>query len=152
MPAAVLWPDDFLALLRGSPGGFNQFPEFRIFLERLVLARFQSGSEQKILERVPAHDSMDQHSKFVPLKIDTIIPHAKAVQDAPALLQFAELAQFRAEHLLGQTAKVAKDLQLQFLRHPPQLGGRRRREDDLKRVHNQSRVEGRGSRVFPLRR
>jgi hypothetical protein len=35
-------------------------------------------------------------------------------------------------------------LQLQFLGHPRQLGGGRRREDDLKCVHNQSENEGSG--------
>jgi hypothetical protein len=122
MPAAGLRRRDCLVLLCGHLRRFNQLPELRAFLERLVLARFQSRSEQEILERVP-------------VKIDAVISHAKAVQDAPALLQFAEHIQFRAEHLLRQAAKIAEDLQLQFLGHPPELGGRDWREDNLKGLH-----------------
>jgi len=82
---------------------------------------------------------MRQHAEFVPLKINAVIAHAKAVQDAPALLQLAELVQFRAEHLLRQAAKLAEDLQLQLLGHARQLGGGGRCEDDLKRLHS---IEG----------
>jgi hypothetical protein len=40
---------------------------------------------------------------------------------------------------LRQAAKVAENLQLQFLGHPRQFGGARRRENNLKSVHS---VEG----------
>ena len=120
-------------------GGFNQLPELRTFLERLVLAGGEAGTEQEILQRVPAQDAVDQHAEFVPLEIDAVIAHAEAVQRAPGLLQLAELFQFRADHLLRQPAKIAEDLELQFLGHPPQLGGGGGRENDLK--HRWLRVE-----------
>ena len=78
---------------------------------------------------------MHQHAEFMPLKINAVIAHAKAVQHAPALLQLAELVQLRAEHLLRQAAKIAEDLQLQFLGHPRQFGGGGWRKDDLERLH-----------------
>jgi hypothetical protein len=78
---------------------------------------------------------MHQHAKLVPLKINAVITHTKAVQQSPALLQLAEFVQLRAEHLLGQAAKLAEDLQLQFLGHLRQFGGGRWREDYLKCLH-----------------
>ena len=114
--------------------GFDQFPELWVFLERRVLAGFQAGTEQKILERVAAEDPVDEHAQFVPFKIDAIITHAKTVQRPPAQFQFAEGIQFRAERLLGESAEFAEDLQLQFLGHARQFGGAGRGEDDLK--HN----------------
>jgi len=81
---------------------------------------------------------VDEHAQFVPLEINAVIAHPKTVQSPPALLQFAELVQFRAEHLLRQAAKLAENLQLQLLRHPRQFGGAGRCENDLK--HSSDKV------------
>jgi len=111
--------------------GFDQFPELGIFLKRFVLAGFQAGAEQKILERVAAENPMHEHAQFVPFEIDAIITHPKTVQRPPAQFQFAEVIQFRAERLLGESAEFAEDLQLQFLGHARQFAGAGRGEDDL---------------------
>ena len=84
---------------------------------------------------MPAEDPVHEHAQFVPLKINAVIADAEPVQDAPAALQLPKFIQFGAAHLLGQAAKIAKDLQLEFLGHPRQFGGARRREDDLERIH-----------------
>ena len=110
---------------------FDQFPEFGILLKSFVLAGFQAGTEQKILERVPAENAVDEHAQFVPLEIDAIITHPKTVQRPPAQFQFAEGVQFRAERLLGEAAEFAEDMQLQFLGHARQFGGAGWRKDDL---------------------
>lgn len=113
---------------------FDQFPEFGILLKSFVLAGFQAGTEQKILERVPAENAVDEHAQFVPFKIDAVIAHAKTVQRASVHFQFAERIQFGAERLLGQSAEFAEDLQLQFPGHARDFGGAGGRKDDLK--HN----------------
>jgi hypothetical protein len=56
------------------------------------------------------------------------------VEDAPRLLQFAEFIQFRAADLLGEPAKFAEDLQLQFPGHFAQFRRADGGEDDLKGV------------------
>ncbi len=76
---------------------------------------------------------------LVPLEIDAIIPDPEAVQGAALLDELAELVQFRAHHLLRQAAKIAEDLQLQFLGHPRQFGGGGRRENNLERIHENGR-------------
>ena len=53
---------------------------------------------------------MHEDAQFMPLKINTIVTHTKAVQCPSPSLQLAEFIQFRATHLLRQTAKFAKDL------------------------------------------
>ncbi len=70
---------------------------------------------------------MHDDPEFVPLKINAVIPHAKAMQRSPAAFELAEFIEVGAHHLLGQTAKFAEDLQLQVLGHPPQFGGAGRR-------------------------
>ena len=120
--------------LGGRPGGFDQFPKLWIFLKCFVLAGFQAGTEQEIVERVAAENAVDEHAQFVPFKIDAIITHAKTVQRPPAQFQFAERIQFGAEGLLGETAEFAEDLQLQFLGHARHFSGAGWSKDDLEHI------------------
>jgi len=122
----------------GAPSSFNHFPKLGIFLQGFVLAGFQTGTEQKILERMTAENPVDEDAQLMPLKIDAVITDPETVQRAPALFEPAKFLKFRAAHLLGQAAKLAEDLQLQFLGHPGQFSGAGRREDDLKRLHGNS--------------
>ena len=122
-------------LFRGSLGHFDQFPELGIFLEGFVFGALEAGPEKEILERMPAENPVHEHAQVVTFKIDAVITDAKPVQDASAALQLAKFVQLGAAHLLRQAAKFAQDLQLEFLGHPRQLGGARRRKDDLECVH-----------------
>ena len=73
MPAAALRLDDFLALLRGSLGGFNQFPEFRIFLKRLVLARLCGPRKQSMLQGLDqAAQAMTASAALVEPGLDSV--------------------------------------------------------------------------------
>ncbi len=114
---------------------FNQLPKLRILLKRLVLLHLDAGPEQKVLQRVPAKNSMHHQPKLVPLKINSVITNSKSLQNPPRPLQFAELVDLGVHDLLRQSAKFTKDLQLQFLRHPCQFGGAGRVKNDLERTH-----------------
>jgi hypothetical protein len=139
--------------LRGSFCGFYQFPEFGIFLKCFILADFQTGSEQEIFQRMPAQNPVNDHAQIVPLKIYAVIAHAKPVQRPRALLQLAELVQLRAAHLLREAAKIAEDLQLQFLGHPRQFRRAGGRENDLKCIgHKIGSAYGNRTRLPALRR
>jgi hypothetical protein len=130
-------PDDVLPRLsfRRSPGRFDHFPELWILLQRLVFVRFQTGAEEKILQRVPAQNPMHDHAQFVPLEVNAVVAHAEPVQRPPRAFQFAELVQFGVHHLLRQAAKLAEDLQLQFLGHLRQFRGAGWIKNDLEWTH-----------------
>jgi hypothetical protein len=104
-------------------------------LKRFVFRHFQARTEQKILERMSAENPMDHYAQVVSLKINTVIAHAKPVQRSSRLFQFAELVQVRRHYLLGQSAKFAQDLQLEFLGHPREFRRTGRIENDLERSH-----------------
>jgi hypothetical protein len=114
---------------------FDELPELGIVLERLVLAHLDAGTEEEILEGVPAHDAVDENAKRVALKINTVIANPEAVEDVTVALELAEIFQFAADDLLGQATEVAENLELQFLGHPRKLGGTGRRENNLKWAH-----------------
>ena len=76
-----------------------------------------------------------KNAEPVTLEINAVIPDAKTVQDMAVTFQFAEILEFAFNDMLRQTPKITEDLQLQFLWHPRQLGGARRRENDLKHTH-----------------
>lgn len=116
-------------------GRLDQFPELGVFLQGLVFTHLDARPEQEILERVPAQYAMHQHPKLVPLEVNPVIAHAKAMQDMAITFQFAEVLQLAADHMLGQTAKVAQDLKLQFFGHPRQFSGAGGCKNNLKRVH-----------------
>src|SRR5438105_3742679 len=119
----------------GSPGRFDQFPELGIFLQRLVFAGREAGTEQEILERVAAEDPMHDNSQLMPLEINAIIPQPKPVQNLPVPLQFPKPLQVRSHDFLRQSAELPQNVQLQFLGHLRQFGRTRGIEDDLKGSH-----------------
>ena len=78
---------------------------------------------------------MNDHSQFMPLKINPVIADAKPMHDLSSALQFPEMFQVRAHDFLGQSAKLAEDVELQILWHARQLRGAGRIENDLERAH-----------------
>jgi len=89
-------PCSFVVLAFRALGSLDEFPKLWILLQRLVFTRLEARAEEKILERVPAQNSMHQHAKLVALEIDPIIPHAKSVQDMAIAFQLAEIIEFTA--------------------------------------------------------
>jgi len=87
---------------------------------------------------------MDQYAQFVPLEIHAVIAQPESMENAAAILELAKLVQFGPQDLLGQTAKITQDLQLQLLGHPGQFPGAHRCEDDLE---HRMRIECPGSSV-----
>src|ERR1035437_7109369 len=83
-----------------------------------------------------AEDAVHHQAQLMPLEIDAVIPHPKPMQGSTGPLELAELVQLGAHDLLGQAAKLAKDLELQLFGHPRQLSGAGGIEDDLKRAHS----------------
>ena len=117
-------------------GCFDQFPKFRVFLQGLVFAHLDAGAEEEILQRMPAQNAMHEHAELVALKINPVIANPETVQRVAVTFEFAKIFQFAGNDVLGQTAKITEDLELQFLGHPREFGRRRRREDDLKGIHH----------------
>ena len=81
-------------------------------------------------------DAVDDQAKFVAFEINAIIANPKAVQTLACAFEFAELVQFGVHNASWQTAELAQDLQLEFLRHSSELGGASRIKNDLKGRHN----------------
>jgi len=79
---------------------------------------------------------MHNEAQFVALKVNAIIAHTKSVQNASCALQFPELVQFGVHYLLRQTAKLAKNLQLQLLGHTRQFSRAGRIENNLEWTHS----------------
>ncbi len=127
-------PSILLSTLRAF-SRLDEFPELGIFLEGLIFGDLDARAKEEILERMPTQDAMHQDAKLVALEINPVITHAEAVQDVAVAFQLAEIIKFAADDMLGQAAKVAQNLELQFLGHARQLGGTGGRENDLKRVH-----------------
>ena len=116
----------------GTPGSFDQFPEPRILLERLVFRELEPGAEQEVLEGVAIEDTVHYQAEFVAFEINAVIAHAEPMQDTARALELAELVQFGVHDLLRQAAKLAKDLELKLFGHPRQFRRAGRIEDDLK--------------------
>jgi hypothetical protein len=76
----------------------------------------------------------------VAFKIHPVIPDPEPKQRATGALELAEVLCLRVHYLLGQPAKFAQDLELEFLGHPGQLYGASRIKDDLERTHRSGDV------------
>ena len=113
----------------------NQLPELGVLLEGFIFLHLQAGTEEEILESMAIEDAMDEQAQFVALEIDAVIADPEAVQGAACPFEFAEGVQFGLHHLLGQAAKLAEDLELEFLGHAGQLSRAGRIKDDLERTH-----------------
>jgi hypothetical protein len=141
-----------ILILVGTFGGFDELPEFRIFLQGFVLAELEAGAEKEILERVPAQDAVDEHAELVALKINAVIAEAETVEDVAVAFELAEIFQFAGDDVLRQAAKIAEDLELKFLGHPREFRRAGGREDDLKCVHqNGSASLTRSPQILQLR-
>jgi hypothetical protein len=140
-----------MLLLLHRFGRLDHLPELGILLQGFVLLDLQAGAIEKILERVAMQDAMDEHAEFMALKINPVVAHAKAMEDAPAAFEFAEVVQFGADHLLGQPAEIAQDLELEFLGQAGHFGGAGGREYDLKRSHVIGSAYGSRTRPSGLR-
>src|SRR6266446_4699654 len=104
-------------------GRFNQIPKLRVLLEGFVFFDGQGGTVEEIFEGIFAEDAVDDDAQFVPLEINAIVANAKAMQNFAVSFQLTEVLEVGAHDFLGQPAKFAKDIQLKFLGHTPQLGG-----------------------------
>src|SRR4051812_36428281 len=102
-------------LLGGDLGRLDQVPKCWILLQRFVLLHFDPGAKQEILERMTIQNAVDDQPKFVPLKINPVIPDPKAMERSARSLQFSEVVHLGVHGLVGQTAKFSQDVQLQFL-------------------------------------
>ena len=122
-------------------GGFDEGPEFGVFLEGGILADGQVRAIEKVFERVAAEDAMNDDAEVVLFEIDAVIAEAEAMEDFAIAFQFAEALEFRGHDLVGQAAEFTEDVQLQFLRHAGELGGAGGIENDLKRAH-QLQIKG----------
>jgi spore coat protein U-like protein len=80
-------------------------------------------------------DAVHDQAQLVALEINAVIAHAEAMQGAACALEFAEFIEFGLHDLLGQAAKFAQNVQLQFLGHPGQFCGAGWVKDDLERTH-----------------
>ena len=116
-------------------GRFDQLPEFRVLLQGFVFLHFQSGPEEEILEGMAIEDAVDEQAQLVAFEIDAVIADPEAVQSAAGAFEFAERIQFGVHDLLGQAAKLAQDLELQFLGHAGQFRRAGGIEDDLEWAH-----------------
>ena len=116
-------------------GGFDEFPEFGIFLEGLIFTGADAGAEEKILEGMAAEDAVDEDAEAVAFEINAVVADAITVEDVAVAFEFAEIFEFIGHDMLGEAAEITEDLKLQFLGHLGQFGGTGGRENDLERVH-----------------
>ena len=71
-----------------------------MLLQRLILVSLKPGTEEKIFERVPIENSMDDQPQVMALKINTVIAHPKPMQRATGAFQLAEVIHLRVHDLL----------------------------------------------------
>ena len=128
-------PHHGASVVRAAGGGCDQFPEFGVLLEGFVFADGQAGAEEEVFEAVLAQDAVDDDAEFVALEIDAVIPEAEAVQELVVAFEPTEAFEVGAHHFLGEAAKLAEDLQLEFLGHLREFGGAGGVEDDLEGAH-----------------
>ena len=62
-------------------GGFDEVPEFGVFLQSLVFPDLDAGAKEEILQCVPAQNAVDEHAERMPLKINPVVADAEAVED-----------------------------------------------------------------------
>jgi len=89
--------------------GFDQLPELRVILKCCVLSRRQTGSEQKILQRVLAKDSINNESKLVSLEVNTVIAKPKAVKDLAISFKLPKSLELGCQYLVRQSSEFTQD-------------------------------------------
>ena len=72
--------------------------------------RAQGRAFLTAVERIFAHDAVNEHTERVALKINAIITDAKTVERVAVAFQLAEIFEFAPDDLLRQAAKIAEDL------------------------------------------
>ncbi len=122
-------------LLRSHFGGFDQFPEFWVLLQRFILLRLQPGAKEEVRERMSIENAVDDQPEFMAFEINAVIAHPEPVERAAGTLELAELVHLRMHDLLGQAAKFTQNLQLQLFGHPRQFRSAGRVKDDLEGRH-----------------
>jgi hypothetical protein len=122
-------------VVRAAGGGFDEFPELGVLLQRLVFADGETRTEEEVLEAVLAQDAVDDDPEFVALKIDAVIPQTETVEELVVALQPAEALKIGAHHFLREAAKLTENLQLQLLGHLGEFGGAGGVKDDLEWAH-----------------
>jgi len=78
---------------------------------------------------------MHDDAEFMPLKIHAVIAQSKAMQGSPRTFELSESLEIGGHNFLGHSAKLTKNVQLEFLRHSRQFTRTRGIEDDLEWAH-----------------
>ena len=128
-----------LHTLPGGPrraGSVDHVPEFRVLLERAIFAERKARTKKKILERVPVKDAMDDEAEIVAFEIDPIVSDSKAVKGFAFTFKMSEFLEI-GSHFMGQSAKFAENMELEFLGHAAQFRGTGRIKNDLEWPHDQ---------------
>src|ERR1051325_2188551 len=126
-------------LMRALRCGFDEFPEFRILLKRLVFGNRKIRTIEKVFERVFIHDAIDQYAEFVTFEIDTVIAETKAMKSAASAMETAVFFQIVLYHFFRQAAEFAENVELEFLRHLGQFSRAGGIKNNLERTHGMTR-------------
>jgi len=110
----------------------DQLPEFRDFLEHLILGHGELGAEKEIFDRVLVQDAMDEQAGFGALEINSVFLGAIAIQVALFAMKLAEFFGIGLVEVLGEKIEFAEDLQLEQLGQVGQFAGAAIVKDNLK--------------------
>lgn len=98
--------------LRLDARGFDEGPEFGIFLEGGVFADWEVRAIEEVFERVAAEDAVDDYAQIVFFEIDAVIAEPEAMEEFAVPFQFAEALELSGHDFVRQAAEFAEDVQL----------------------------------------
>ena len=105
-----------MRLAGGRLGFLDQLPEFRIFLQRPVLASGQLVAIEKVAQLFfRVQNPVDQHPEVVPFEIHTVVAQPEAKHVVAVTIEPAELVHLVAADVMRQPTEFAEYLQLQLL-------------------------------------
>jgi len=91
----------------------DQFPEFRVFGENLVLRKGELGAEGEVLQGIFVENTMDDQAFLGFFEIDAVFIRPVAVQGAVGPADDAKAVGMFFEEIGGEDIKFAKDLHLE---------------------------------------
>lgn len=125
-----------MRLAGGRLGFLDQLPEFRIFLQRPVLAAGQLVAVEKISQLFfRVQNPVDQHPEVVPFKIHPVVAQPEAEHVVAVTIEPAELVHLVAADVVREPTEFAEYLQLQLLGQRAQLRRGGGGEDNLEGRH-----------------
>jgi hypothetical protein len=104
-------------------------------LEGFVFAGGEAGAEEEVFEGVAVEDAVDDDSQCVTLEVNAVVSEAESAEGFSRAFEGAEVLKVAFEDFLGQTAKFAKDVELEFAGHFGQFRSADGVEYDLKLEH-----------------